>query len=179
MSGYAAYGGPNYASQDPRWGSGPQTPPNWAPPNGGSPNWAPPGWHYRGPGRFLGIALTILGFMIWWPVGLVVLGFTLGRKRMDCSSMFSEARQEWREQRRAWKRGWRFGGDAAPRQAESSGNRAFDDYRTETLRRLEEEQQEFSSFLDRLRFAKDKAEFDAFMAERRRGAEPPPDAHPA
>ena len=51
--------------------------------------------------------------------------------------------------------------------APSSGNRAFDEYRTETLRRLEEEQREFRSFLDRLRFAKDKTEFDQFMAERR------------
>ena len=49
----------------------------------------------------------------------------------------------------------------------SSGNRAFDDYRTETLRRLEEEQREFKEFLERLRFAKDRAEFDQFMAERR------------
>ena len=49
----------------------------------------------------------------------------------------------------------------------SSGNHAFDEYRTETLRRLEEEQREFRDFLDRLRFAKDKSEFDQFMAERR------------
>ena len=49
----------------------------------------------------------------------------------------------------------------------SSGNRAFDEYRDETLRRLEEEQREFKEFLDRLRHAKDKAEFDQFMAEMR------------
>lgn len=55
----------------------------------------------------------------------------------------------------------------------SSGNRAFDEYRAETLRRLEEEQREFRDFLDRLRHAKDKAEFDQFMAERRNR---PPDA---
>jgi hypothetical protein len=56
----------------------------------------------------------------------------------------------------------------------SSGNRAFDDYRTETLRRLEEEQREFKEFLERLRFAKDRSEFDQFMAERR---DRPPEAH--
>ncbi|HVH81773.1 MAG TPA: DUF2852 domain-containing protein, partial [Stellaceae bacterium] len=58
----------------------------------------------------------------------------------------------------------------------SSGNRAFDEYRTETLRRLEEEEREFREFLDRLRHAKDKAEFDQFMAERRgmRDVTPPP-----
>ena len=49
----------------------------------------------------------------------------------------------------------------------SSGNRAFDEYRSETLNRLEEEQREFREFLQRLRMAKDKAEFDQFMAERR------------
>ena len=49
----------------------------------------------------------------------------------------------------------------------SSGNRAFDEYRTETLQRLEEEQREFHDFLARLRMAKDKSEFDQFMAERR------------
>ena len=50
----------------------------------------------------------------------------------------------------------------------ATGNRAFDEYRAETLRRLEDEQREFMEFLDRLRHAKDKAEFDEFMAERRR-----------
>ena len=59
--------------------------------------------------------------------------------------------------------------------APSSGNRAFDEYRTETLRRLEEEQREFREFLDRLRFAKDKTEFDQFMAERRN--RPTPDSN--
>ena len=56
----------------------------------------------------------------------------------------------------------------------STGNRAFDEYRAETLRRLEEEQREFKEFLDRLRHAKDKAEFDDFMAERGRRPQAPP-----
>ncbi len=55
----------------------------------------------------------------------------------------------------------------------TSGNRAFDEYRSETLRRLEDEQREFKDFLARLRFAKDRAEFDQFMADRsRRPPEP-------
>jgi hypothetical protein len=57
--------------------------------------------------------------------------------------------------------------------APSSGNRAFDDYRADTLRRLEDEQREFREFLARLRLAKDKTEFDQFMAER--GNRPSPD----
>ena len=56
----------------------------------------------------------------------------------------------------------------------------FDEYKAETLRRMEEEQKEFGSFLDRLRFAKDKAEFDQFMAERRsRPPAPPTNEQPA
>ena len=52
----------------------------------------------------------------------------------------------------------------------SSGNRAFDTYKSETLRRLEEEQNNFEAFLERLREAKDKAEFDEFMEERAKNA---------
>jgi len=55
---------------------------------------------------------------------------------------------------------------------------AFDEYRAEALRRLEEEQREFMAFLDRLRLARDKVEFDQFMAEHGRrpndsGSQPP------
>ena len=48
----------------------------------------------------------------------------------------------------------------------STGNRAFDDYREQTLRRLEEDAREFRSFMERLRQAKDKEEFDRFMSQR-------------
>ena len=51
--------------------------------------------------------------------------------------------------------------------AAPSGNRAFDEYRAETLRRLEDEQKEFVDYLDRLRQARDKQEFDQFMSDRR------------
>ena len=53
----------------------------------------------------------------------------------------------------------------------STGNRAFDDYREETLKRLEEEARDFRDFVDRLKFAKDKEEFDRFMSERRSRSE--------
>jgi hypothetical protein len=52
-------------------------------------------------------------------------------------------------------------------QMPSSGNNVFDEYHSETLRRLEQEQREFREFVERLRFAKDKTEFDAFVSERR------------
>ncbi len=61
----------------------------------------------------------------------------------------------------------KFGGRDWWGQPASSGNSAFDNYRQETLRRLEDEQREFKEFLERLRFARDRDELDQFMAERR------------
>ncbi|HVY18064.1 MAG TPA: DUF2852 domain-containing protein [Rhodopila sp.] len=45
------------------------------------------------------------------------------------------------------------------------GRLTFDEYRAETLRRMEQVQEEFAAFVERLRFARDKAEFDQFVAE--------------
>jgi Protein of unknown function (DUF2852) len=56
----------------------------------------------------------------------------------------------------------------------SSGNRAFDEYKAETLKRLAEEQREFLAFLTRLRQARDREEFDRFMADRRSPDRNPP-----
>ena len=59
-----------------------------------------------------------------------------------------------------------------------SGNQVFDEYRAATLRRLEAEQREFREFLARLQAAKDKAEFDRFMAECRSRSAPQPQPQP-
>jgi hypothetical protein len=116
------------------------------------------------------IALIVLGFMVWWPLGLSVLAFTVGSGRMGCGHQGHWQNKMDRMQRKMdWMRSRVSGGpwNGPWNYAPSSGNRAFDEYRTETLRRLEDEQREFREFLDRLRVAKDKTEFDAFMAERR------------
>ncbi len=119
------------------------------------------------------IALTVLGFIVWWPLGLAALAFAIGSGRMGCGYHGGPDRWEHKMQRMQEKmdrmRG-RMGGWGSP---PSSGNHAFDEYRAETLRRLEEEQREFREFLERLRFAKDKTEFDQFMAERRNQPQPP------
>ena len=118
------------------------------------------------------IALTVLGFMAWWPIGLATLAFTIGSGRMGCGYR-GQDRWQHKMERMQSKMDWmrsKMGGapGGSPWNSQpSSGNRAFDDYRTETLRRLEDEQREFKDFLERLRFAKDKTEFDAFMNERR------------
>ena len=111
------------------------------------------------------IALMIVSFIIWWPIGLAALAFLIWSGRMGCGhhGNWHERREHWRAAREEWRAFKRGDYPAMP----SSGNAVFDDYRAETLKRLEEEQKEFTGFLDRLRRAKDQAEFDQFMAERR------------
>ena len=82
-----------------------------------------------------------------------------GSRAMTCGS--SRARAEaWGHARKAMR---------------PSGNAAFDAYKADTLRRLEDEQRAFEDFLARLREAKDKAEFDQFMEDRARKARPAQD----
>jgi len=123
-------------------------------------------------GRPAWIALMILGFCIWWPLGLATLAFIIGSGRMSCWNHHGMDRWQ-RKMERMQEKMERVRGKMSPGGGEwwghprSSGNRAFDEYRADTLRRLEDEQREFREFLDHLRHAKDKAEFDQFMAERR------------
>jgi len=132
------------------------------------------------------LVLVILGFICWWPLGLIALGFLIGRRRFgywrgpiyawsgpmsDCDRGMDRwerkmARAQEKVERVRAMMG-RFGNRGDWFGSPSSGNRAFDDYRAETLKRLEDEQHEFKEFLERLRFAKDRAEFDQFMTERR------------
>ncbi|MBB5515824.1 hypothetical protein FHS89_001844 [Rubricella aquisinus] len=99
-------------------------------------------------GKGAWIATMILAFIFIWPIGLAILFYMIWSNRMSCNKSRSH---------RGWGRD-RF----AP-----TGNHAFDAYREETLKRLEEEQEAFQGFLDRLRQAKDKTEFDQFMDQRR------------
>ena len=147
------------------------------------------------------LVLTVLGFLWWWPLGLLILAFFISRRRFGCWRHYAYAgdgptfdreheRDRWeRKMVRMQEKMERFRARMERVRSRSdwfgpasSGNRAFDDYREETLRRLEEEQREFKDFLGRLRFAKDRAEFDQFMAERRQrpfGPDPQAGAPPA
>jgi uncharacterized protein DUF2852 len=130
------------------------------------------------------IALVIVSFVLCWPIGLLLLGYLIGSGRMGC---WGHQRNGERWQRRLERMQQRMQERAAqwcgPRTGAawagpSSGNWAFDEYRSETLRRLEEEQRQFTEYLERLRRAKDKSEFDQFMNEMRRGSNGGPPAHP-
>ena len=103
----------------------------------------------RGKGAW--IAAMVLGFILFWPIGLALLAYMIWSKRMfngSCGKSRHMTRHSFR----------------------SSGNSAFDAYKADTLRRLEEEQQAFETFLQRLRDAKDKSEFDQFMDDREKRA---------
>jgi hypothetical protein len=102
-------------------------------------------------GKGAWIAAMVLGFILFWPIGLALLAYMIWSKRMfngSCASKRTAHTHKFR----------------------SSGNTAFDAYKADTLRRLEDEQGAFEAFLQRLRDAKDKSEFDQFMEDRAKAA---------
>lgn len=114
-------------------------------------NWLSDAAHWldaRGKGAWL--VVMILGFVFFWPLGLAILFYMIWSKRMPRSFFCN------RSTHRCGNSGMRH----------SSGNTAFDAYRDETLKRLEDEQSAFQAFLQRLRDAKDKSEFDQFLDDR-------------
>jgi Protein of unknown function (DUF2852) len=131
----------------------------------------------------MGLLFCIFGLVWWFPIGLVILAaFAISRAigawhRPQFaggipSSGWGSTGGRWENRiadRPRVKRGC-----GSWRDQTSSGSRAFDDYRVETLRRLEDEQREFKEFLERLRGAKDRAELDQFLNERR--STPGPDS---
>lgn len=104
-------------------------------------------------GKAAWIAVLVVSLIVFWPVGLMLLAYMIWNNKMSCPSGRTSRRRVSRPMNG------------------SSGNSTFDAYRDETLRRLEEEQQNFEAFLERLRAARDKAEFDQFMEDRARKAE--------
>lgn len=99
----------------------------------------------RGKGAW--IATMVLAFVFFWPVGLAILFYMIWSNRMGCSSR-------------------KYRNYARKAHFANTGNSAFDSYREETLKRLEDEQTAFQGFMQRLREAKDKAEFEQFMKDR-------------
>lgn len=123
-------------------------------------DWGKPAW----------IGVMVLGFILFWPVGLAILAYMIWSGRMGCGrhgDWQQRMASRWDRKMQHMERWGRHFGREMRGAFNSSGNAAFDEYREETLKRLEEEEREFREFLERLRKAKDKQEFDQFMAERR------------
>lgn len=99
-------------------------------------------------GKGAWIAAMILGFIFFWPAGLALLAYMIWSKRMFSGKSCATRRNR------------------TVMSTRGTGNSAFDAYKADTLRRLEDEQNNFEAFLERLRDSKDKAEFDQFMDDR-------------
>ena len=116
------------------------------------------------------IGLMVLGFVVFWPLGLAMLAFILFGEKLRVFKRDANARADgfFSGLRRTKTRyGSQF----------STGNVAFDDWREKELARLDAERQklmqaseEFEAYARELRRAKDSEEFDRFMASRRTGA---------
>ena len=116
------------------------------------------------------IALMVLGFVVFWPLGLAMLAYIIFGDRLKS---FKKDANETVDGMFTSCRG-KFGGRRGPAFRNATGNVAFDDWRDAELARLDEERrkldemrEEFDSYVRELRRAKDQEDFDRFMRERR------------
>ncbi len=120
------------------------------------------------------VALTVVGFIIHWEIGLAFLGLKLWQQASGYEgSVLAFARDRW-ESLVGMARGLLDGGKSSmPFAARSSGNKAFDAWRHAELARIEAErgklrtaEREFNAYRDELLHAKDREDFDRFMQVR-------------
>jgi hypothetical protein len=131
--------------------------------------------HHRSgpfPRRSLEIAAIVAGFFVAWPAALAYVVWKFA------GYPFFDQVRGWVDRVQGGGRGFAFAGGFDRGFQRSSGNLAFDEYRSSEIerlererRRLDEERREFGAFVEELKRAKDREEFDAFMAKRR-GAGP-------
>jgi Protein of unknown function (DUF2852) len=145
--------------------------------NFGRRDWANSSWRGGscGVGRWslFEIVAMVLGFIVFWPIGLAILGFKLWQRKSGYSGdLQTVAQEKWRAARGAMSGGQWQGRHSF--YAPSSGNSAFDDWKAAEIARLEEERRklqeahrEFATFVDNIRKSKDREEFERFMNERR------------
>jgi len=158
----------------------------------GPGDWANARWRRRGGSRWttFEIVAMVLGFIVFWPIGLAVLGYKYWQGRSGgpdlktfVSEKFEDARTMMSQNSNSTAKSSFWNAGSAMRSASrfyqpGTGNMAFDEWRDAELARLDEErrrlddaQREFSEYVEELRRAKDREEFERFMAERRaRGA---------
>ncbi|TNM60601.1 DUF2852 domain-containing protein [Aliirhizobium smilacinae] len=113
------------------------------------------------------IALMVLGFVVFWPLGLAMLAYIIFGDRLHGFKRDANDRAD------KWFAGCR---KATSRYNThfSTGNVAFDDWRKAELDRLDEERrrldemrEDFDTYARELRRAKDQEEFDRFMRDRK------------
>lgn len=119
---------------------------------------------------FVTIALMVGGFILFWPLGLAMLAYILWGENFGGSA---EKAQSWVKNQKKRAKGCRSHYRGRHHHRHSSGNAAFDDYREEQMKRLDEERQrldaeigEFQEYMYNLDKARDRKEFDRFMRDR-------------
>ena len=111
------------------------------------------------------IALMVIGFMVFWPLGLAMLAYIIWGDRLD--TFKADVNRATDDFASAFRKKSGYGAAA------SSGNVAFDEWRDSELSRLDEERKkldemrhEFDQHMRDLRMARDRKEFEQFMADR-------------
>lgn len=130
---------------------------------------------FRPDWTFWNMAIMILAFVTGlWPLGLFMIAYMIWGRQwgLDFSNW---GRMEQSMSRAGDKMKHAFGdtfdGNAWSNRTDATGNAAFDEWRAEELRRLEEERRkldearrEFESYMEELRRARDREEFERFKA---------------
>lgn len=118
----------------------------------------------------LNLLLMVVGFIVFWPLGLIMLAYILWGDRVPEIRRHFQSNGETRREQHGFRGFSCRSGDYG---FKASGNAAFDEYRADELQRLEEERRkldeelkQFESYMRDLRRARDKEEFDRFMRER-------------
>ena len=103
------------------------------------------------------VGAMVAGFVVFWPLGLLAL--FLKWKNGEMWRGAAEAKAPWSAFKKPGFDSWK---SYRPAGFAQSGNAAFDDYKREQMRRideerrkLEEEQKAFRDFVDKVRRAKD------------------------
>ncbi len=146
----------------------------------GPSDWAGARWRRHSP-RWTAfeIIAMVLGFIVFWPIGLAVLGYKYWQRGSGGPDLQSFVTDRWKDAQTMMSSNssWSCSGvvkRASQFYAASTGNMAFDEWRAAELARLDEErrkldeaQRDFAEYVEAIRRAKDREEFDRFMAERR------------
>lgn len=116
------------------------------------------------------IALMVIGFFVFWPLGFAMLAYIIWGDRLD--GFKRDINEKTDGVFRSFRNG--FKSDRASYYTGTTGNAAFDEWRKEELDRLNEERRkldearaEFETYAQELRRARDREEFDRFMAGKR------------
>ena len=108
------------------------------------------------------VALTVAGFMVFWPLGLAMLAYVIFGDRFEGFKRDANATVDGM-----------FRSCRKSSSYSATGNVAFDEWREKEIERLNEERRkldelraDFEEELRELRRAKDQEDFDRFMAKR-------------